>query len=57
MSVPPQKPKYSDKTKVARLFNPVVDTKNTEKVAGKIIGDDGEDVENVIRKSFKHVYM
>ena len=40
---------------MARFLNNVVDIKNTEKVVGKITGEDGEDVEHVISKAFKSV--
>ena len=47
----------SDKTKMACFFNPVFDTKNTEKVVAVKTGYDGEDVEHVIRNAFKHFHM
>ena len=48
--------KSYDKANVARFFNPIVATKNTEKLLLKI-GDNGEDVEHFIRKAFKCVHV
>ena len=56
-SIYTQKTDSSDKTKVARLFHPVICAKNTEKVVEKITGDDEENFEQVIRKSFKGVHV
>ena len=48
-----KKTESSDKKNVARFFNPVFPTKKTDKLVEKRTGDNGEDVENVIRKAFK----
>ena len=42
---------------MAQFFHPVVATKNTYKVAEKIKGGNGEDVENVIRKAFQCAHV
>ena len=47
----------SDKTKVARFFNPVYLTKNTEKVVENRTGVNGEVVEHVIIKAFQWVHL
>ena len=47
----------SDNSKFARFFNTVFTTKNTEKLVEQKIGDDGEDVENVISKVFQRVHV
>ena len=47
----------SDKTKVARFFNPVVATNNTEKAVETRTCDYGDYVEHVIRKAFQCVQL
>ena len=47
----------SDNTKMSRFFNPVIATKNIEKVEEKITCDNREDVERVIIKAFKRVHV
>ena len=39
------------------FFNPVVATKITEKVLGGETGDNGEDVEHIIKKLFKYDHV
>ena len=40
-----------------QFLRPVLDTKNTDKVAENRTGDYGEDVEHIIRKAFQHVHV
>ena len=47
----------SDKTKAEYFFNPVVATKNTEKVVERVTYEDGEDIEHVIIKAFQCVHV
>ena len=47
----------SDKKNMARFFNTVVTNNNTEKVAEKRTGDDGEDVKHIIIKAFQRVHV
>ena len=42
---------------MSRFFNPVIATKNIEKVEEKITCDNREDVERVIIKAFKSVHV
>ena len=46
-----------DRTKVKRFFDTVVFTTNTEKLAEKRTGDNGEDVEHAISKAFQRVHV
>ena len=52
-----KKTDYYDKKKVERFSHTIFATKNTDKVAGEITCDDGEDVEHFISKAFQHVHV
>ena len=47
----------SDKKKLACFLNPVVATKNTEKLVEMITGEDGGDIEHIISKVFQCVHV
>ena len=54
---PYKKTDYSDNTKVARFFHPVVSTKNTYKLVENRTCYHGQEVEHVIRKVFQRVHV